>query len=171
MTFLCDKHYMQGTSVALASKMPEVILTKYGPKEPHEQSAASCNNPTAHSQLLTFEPTCYKSREYRYSPTRHTVATNCWQVIDVVHVSNWLLPYTHLISRNIPSNAPSQNFVEFKIRSSLSRSLATYRIATNFQGVKFSWFRGFHSNRENYTLENFTPLKFYTTSLARAKFT
>ena len=89
MTFLCDKHYMQGTSVALASKMPEVILTKYGPKEPHEQSAASCNNPTAHSQLLTFEPTCYKSREYRYSPTRHTVATNCWQVIDVVHVSNW----------------------------------------------------------------------------------
>ena len=30
MTFLCDKHYMQGTIVAMAAKMPEVLLTKYG---------------------------------------------------------------------------------------------------------------------------------------------
>ena len=30
MTFLCDKHYMQGTIVAMAAKMPEVILTEYG---------------------------------------------------------------------------------------------------------------------------------------------
>ena len=29
MTFLCDKHYMQGTIVAMAAKMPEVILTEY----------------------------------------------------------------------------------------------------------------------------------------------
>ena len=31
MTFLCDKHYVQGTVVAMAAKMPEVILTEYGP--------------------------------------------------------------------------------------------------------------------------------------------
>ena len=30
MTFLCDKHYMQGTIVAMAAKMPEDILTEYG---------------------------------------------------------------------------------------------------------------------------------------------
>ena len=30
MTFLCDKHYMQGTIVAMAAKMPKVILTEYG---------------------------------------------------------------------------------------------------------------------------------------------
>ena len=30
MTFLRDKHYMQGTIVAMAAKMPEVILTEYG---------------------------------------------------------------------------------------------------------------------------------------------
>ena len=30
MTFLCDKHYMQGTIVAMAAKMPEGILTEYG---------------------------------------------------------------------------------------------------------------------------------------------
>ena len=31
MTFLCDKHSMQGTIVAMAAKMPEVLLTEYGP--------------------------------------------------------------------------------------------------------------------------------------------
>ena len=30
MTFLCDKHCMQATIVAMAAKMPEVILTEYG---------------------------------------------------------------------------------------------------------------------------------------------
>ena len=30
MTFLRDKHYMHGTIVAMAAKMPEVILTEYG---------------------------------------------------------------------------------------------------------------------------------------------
>ena len=30
MTFLCDKYYMQGTIVAMAATMPEVILTEYG---------------------------------------------------------------------------------------------------------------------------------------------
>ena len=30
MTFLYDKHYMQGTIVAMAAKMPEVILAEYG---------------------------------------------------------------------------------------------------------------------------------------------
>ena len=30
MTFLCDKRYMQGTIVAMAAKMPKVILTEYG---------------------------------------------------------------------------------------------------------------------------------------------
>ena len=30
MTFLCDKHYMQGTIVTMAAKMPEVILAEYG---------------------------------------------------------------------------------------------------------------------------------------------
>ena len=30
VTFLHDKHYMQGTIVAMAAKMPEVILTEYG---------------------------------------------------------------------------------------------------------------------------------------------
>ena len=30
MTFLCNKHYMQGIIVAMAAKMPEVILTEYG---------------------------------------------------------------------------------------------------------------------------------------------
>ena len=30
MKFLCNKHYTQGTIVAMAAKMPEVILTKYG---------------------------------------------------------------------------------------------------------------------------------------------
>ena len=30
MTFLCDKHYMQGTIVAMAAKMSKVLLTEYG---------------------------------------------------------------------------------------------------------------------------------------------
>ena len=30
MTFLCNKHYMQGTIVAMAAKLSKVILTEYG---------------------------------------------------------------------------------------------------------------------------------------------
>ena len=29
MIFLCDKHHMQGTTVAMLAKMSEVILTEY----------------------------------------------------------------------------------------------------------------------------------------------
>ena len=94
MTFLCDKHYIRGTIVAMAAKMPEVILAEYGLLVSHTHYTDIWQESMI-SIAVTISPMC--TCDYMISITV-TISPMCTCDYKVRH-SKYLLAHTCITQR------------------------------------------------------------------------